>query len=256
MFISWSGERSRQIGLALADWLPNVFQGLPVWISDRDIQAGTVWGTELDDVLATCRVGIICLTPDNLDSHWLTFEAGALSKAIEHSRVIPFRFALDANDVGPPLSQFQGVSADRDGTERLVRSVHDAIGASIGPDRLSDTFQLWWPRLEGALGSISAEKPDEVRSDRDVLEEILEHVRQTGIRDLTQGLGRLLTNPKVLHVEVAKKVVGGQETTLPALRITVEEKLPREQLATEELIPSSIFGMSTDVVDRAWAESH
>jgi hypothetical protein len=31
-------------------------------------------------------VGIICLTPTSLNSHWLLFKAGALSKRVEKGR--------------------------------------------------------------------------------------------------------------------------------------------------------------------------
>lgn len=81
-----------------------------MWMSDHDIDAGQRWGLQLDAVLKECSLGIICLTPESLKSHWLTFEAGALSTAIDGSRVIPYRFQLNSPDVGPPLSQFQDVS--------------------------------------------------------------------------------------------------------------------------------------------------
>ena len=128
VLISWSGERGKAIASALKNWLPNVFQKLQVFMSDHDIQAGARWGSELGGTLEACNFGIICLTPESLESHWLTFEAGALSKATKESRVIPYRFQLQSSDVGPPLSQFQGVDANAEGTFKLVLSINEALG--------------------------------------------------------------------------------------------------------------------------------
>lgn len=101
------------------------------------------------------------------------------------------------------------------------------------------------------MSQIPANTHEELRTDRDVLEEILETVLRTGIRDLNQGLGRLLTNPDVRHVELATKVVGGEQTTQPALKIIVAQKKPLRDLHPDEVIPSSIFGMPTDVVEES-----
>jgi len=250
VFVSWSGGRSQAVASALKHWLPDVFQGLDVWMSDHDIQAGARWGVELGSVLKECRLGILCLTPENLGSHWLTFEAGALSTAIDGSRVIPYRFALKSPDVGPPLSQFQDVSADESGTFKLVRSVNDSLGKPLGDeDRLKRVFDHWWPDLAGLLARVEHVESVQIRTDRDLLEEILELVRQSGIRDLTNVLGRLFSFSNVRRVEVAPKQVGGAITNRLALRITVAKKLPPSEVPPDQLIPSSIFGMPTDVVE-------
>jgi hypothetical protein len=155
VFISWSGDRSKTIGNALKHWLPKVFQGIDVWMSDQDIHAGAIWGSELDSVLKECKFGVICLTPENLDSQWLTFEAGALSKAIAESRVAPFRFQLNAADVGPPLSNFQGVDATSEGTFKLVWSINDALGKPLTSEETArETFEVWWPSLERQLDGV------------------------------------------------------------------------------------------------------
>lgn len=250
VFVSWSGERSKMIASALKHWLPDVFQGLHVWMSDHDIQAGARWGSELGGELEICNFGIICLTPENLESQWLTFEAGALSKAIKDSRVAPYRFQLRASDVGPPLSQFQGVDANEEGTLKLTISINDALGKPLPDDeKIRRTFKHWWPDLQNLLMRIPRTEAREIRDDRDLLEEILEIVRQAGIRDLNNVLGRVLLLSNVRRVEVAPKEVAGKVTNQIALRITVAKKLPLSQISTDQVIPSSIFGMPTDVVE-------
>lgn len=252
IFLSWSGNRSQNIASALKGWLPFVFQGLNVWMSEQDIQAGAKWGAELGQALAECKLGVICLTAESLDSRWLTFEAGALSTAIAGSRVIPYRFQLERSDISPPLSQFQDVAADEAGTLSLVRSINDALGRPWPEEEtLRTVFQKWWPTLLEQLQTIEHIEQREVRTDRELLEEILDLARQTGIRDLNTALGTLLAAPNVRRVEVAPKQVAGTITDCLALRIIVAKKLPISEIPRTELIPPMIFGMPTDVVEGA-----
>ena len=250
VFVSWSGERSKTVASSLKHWLPDVFQGLSVWMSQHDIHAGVRWDSALGIELEASSFGIVCLTPENLDSHWLTFEAGALSKAIQESRVVPYRFQLRTSDVGPPLSQFQGVDADEQGTLRLVISINEALGKPLPDDAaVARTFSHWWPDMRELLADIPKTAERDMRTERNLLEEILEIVRQSGLRDLNNVLGRILLLPNVRRVEVAPKEVGGTVTDRLALRITVAKKLPPSQVSADQLIPPSIFGMPTDVVE-------
>jgi hypothetical protein len=90
VFISWSGPRSKAAAQALHQWLPDVIQSIEPWMSAEDIDAGARWGNEVTNELAQTRCGIICLTQDNLTAPWILFEAGALSKTIEKTYVIPY----------------------------------------------------------------------------------------------------------------------------------------------------------------------
>lgn len=251
VFVSWSGDRSRTIATAIADWLPKVFQGLEVFVSDESIHAGASWGSVLTKALDECRFGVICLTPENLGSLWLMFEAGALSKALgEESRVVPYLFQLEATDVGPPLSSFQGVPADTKGTFKLIRSLNDALGNPLKSEAVErETFDAWWPQLEKRLAAVPGEASKEVRPDRELLEEILLIVRQAGIRDLNQRLALVLRLPGVERVELAPKVIADEEQPILAIRITVAKKLPARDVPPDEVIPGEIFGMPTDVIE-------
>lgn len=249
VFISWSGDRSKAVGSALKYWLPFVFNGLDVWMSEQDIQAGVKWDMELGMALRECKLGILCLTPENLQSRWLLYEAGALSTAIDGSRVVPYRFQLRRTDISPPLSYFQDVAANEEGTYHLVRSINDAVGKPWPSDeKLEFVFNNWWKQLQEQLAKVQELPAKQHRTDRDILEELLELARQTGIRDLNTALRPLLANPKVLRIEIAPKQVAGTVTNQLALKITVAEKLPLAQIPREQLIPPAIFGMPTDVV--------
>jgi len=93
IFISWSGDRSGALALALSKWLRTVNHHFHPWTSE-DIERGGRWFETIGDKLANCRVGIVCVTPENLDSPWLFFEAGALSKTLGRSRICPLLLGM------------------------------------------------------------------------------------------------------------------------------------------------------------------
>jgi hypothetical protein len=80
IFLSWSKQRSGALANELRDWLPRVIQSLHPWMSHSDIEKGSQWFLEVGRSLARSKIGIICLTPENIGNPWLLFEAGALSK--------------------------------------------------------------------------------------------------------------------------------------------------------------------------------
>ena len=87
VFISWSGTKSRLLAEALRDWIPYVLPSAEPWMSATDIVPGARWSIEIASQLDTANVGIICLTPENIDAPWIMFEAGALSKTLSRALV-------------------------------------------------------------------------------------------------------------------------------------------------------------------------
>src|SRR5258705_13999658 len=87
VFLSWSGDRSKELARALADWLPRVLPLVKTSMSET-IPVGTEWRTVLMKRLRKCDAAIACLTRENLDSQWLNFEAGAAT-IMAKSRLFP-----------------------------------------------------------------------------------------------------------------------------------------------------------------------
>lgn len=79
VFLSWSGSRSKAVAETFSKWIVQVIQAVEPWISS-DIEKGARWNSEVAARLEQSRVGIICLTKENLDAKWILFESGALSK--------------------------------------------------------------------------------------------------------------------------------------------------------------------------------
>jgi len=180
LFISWSGPRSRAVAETLRDWIPCVIQVVQPWISASDIDKGARWNLEVATQLQAARVGVICLTSDNLNSPWILFETGALSKTLEKTFVCPYLLDIEPVDLQGPLAQFQATKAQRDDTRRLLDTINRALGdAAIDEKILSKQFDKWWPDLEKSLRNIPVPtgKPQPKRDEREILEELLVLVR-------------------------------------------------------------------------------
>jgi hypothetical protein len=180
VFISWSGPRSGAAAKALRDWLPQIINALKPWLSSEDIDKGTRWSPEIAAKLEASKAGIICLTPENLDSEWILFEAGALSKTVANTFVCPLLIGLEPANVQGPLAQFQLTNTTKDDFLRLVKTLNRALGDAALPDaHIEEAFEVWWPKLELKFTNLLKERhtAQKIREDRDLLEEILEIVR-------------------------------------------------------------------------------
>jgi hypothetical protein len=185
LFLSWSGERSKKVATILGAWLEDVLQTVEPFMSDTDIAAGDVWFDQIGANLEASQFAIICVTPENANSKWLHFEAGAIGMTrSEGTRgaVVPYLVGLRSADLTPPLSLFQTVPADKQGTFRVVQAINSVLAVGLDASRLERTFDRWWPDLETALTSIPepAERMPTLaeRSDREILEELLSLVRR------------------------------------------------------------------------------
>jgi len=180
VFISWSGERSRAVAEALRNWLPKIINAIKPWLSSEDIDKGARWSSDVASRLEKAKAGIICLTPNNLHSDWILFEAGALSKTLQNTFVCPLLIGLEPSDIKPPLAQFQATRAKKDDLLKLLKTLNTALGEGALPDsHIEEAFEVWWPKLEAQLNALPAEesKNKPHRADRDLLEEILSLVR-------------------------------------------------------------------------------
>ena len=184
VFISWSGERSRKIALALHDWLPKVINAVKPFLSTADIDKGARWSVDVSTKLEACKFGIICLTADNLHSDWLLFEAGALSKSVKRDLVCPLLIDLEPSDIGFPLVQFQAARANKSEIWALLKTINSTLPSDhvLSDSHLVDVYELLWPRLEQEIVTLPPSRAESPRrSDRELLEEVLALLHRTPI---------------------------------------------------------------------------
>jgi hypothetical protein len=181
VFLTWSGERSAAVASALRDWLPEVVQQCRPWMSAADIYAGKRWRGEVRQRLDDIRVGVLCLTPENVTKPWVNFEAGALSRAFtDDDRVIPYCFGFKPTDYSDPLGDFQGVEADETGTLKVVQSINATMPDRLPSDVMLKVFNRAYGDLKKLIDKIPAKVPDAPpqRSTDNYFEEVLTRLRR------------------------------------------------------------------------------
>jgi TIR domain-containing protein len=186
VFISWSGERSKQLAEAIREWLPNVLQFVKPYFTPADIEKGARWASEISKELEQSKIGIIAMTEENLTSPWIMFEAGAISRVVEEGRVCPIVFGVRKTDLVGPLASFQAIEFNRAEVRQLLTTINNAAKEAALLDRgLDAAFDKWWPDLEKKVKAVPTALPlsGPHRSERDLLEEIVENTRNL-IREL------------------------------------------------------------------------
>ncbi len=195
IFLAWSGERSRQVALALRESLRIICNAFDPWMSEVDIATGGQWEEEIATCLDEAQAAILCLTPENQNERWVLFEAGAVAKSRTRSLVIPYLFDLTTRDLKSPLSIFQGVTSalDQGQNLKMVRSLYRALPEGergISEKDLEEAFGLVWStRLHPSLQKVGpgAVAPLARRDDSEVLDEILGLVRDLAQRARRQA---------------------------------------------------------------------
>lgn len=241
VFISWSGHQSHKVATVLRDWLPSVIQSIIPYVSSEDIDKGARWTTDIAGELNQSSFGILCVTKENLSAPWLNFEAGALGKSVDKSRVCPFLFRVKRSEVEGPILQFQSTIFEQDDVLKLVKSLNQSCAEHGIPEtRLEKAFEVWWPALKKELDGVADEAPS-ADSDKKpaahtiatiskILEEVLE---------LSRNNQKLLRSPEeLLPAPYLEKIV-----TRPLMREGMEF-LPTDHPVWED------FAMSFSLLQR------
>ena len=172
-----------KIAEELKIWLPKILQSAKPYYTPSDIEKGSRWESEINLKLSECLIGLICLTKDNTDKPWILFEAGALSNRLDKSKVCPILFGLKKSEVTGPLARFQLTDFNKNDFFKLVSSINNSLEElAIDKTLLNEVFEAFYPKFEQKVNDIlsyedtKSNKPQ--RTDRDILEEILDLVRK------------------------------------------------------------------------------
>ncbi len=181
IFVSWSGEESKQVAEALRDWVQKVLQGVEPWMSSRDIATGVLWSTSIASNLRDCKVGIICVTHENVAAPWLHFEAGAISKDVADTYVCPLLFGIEPSALVGAMGLFQAQRFSKEGVLKILQTIrnHPDQHVKMTDIHFIDTFDKWWPDLERTISTAQLRRREtsSSRTASDMTSEILEIVR-------------------------------------------------------------------------------
>ncbi|MGA6994323.1 MAG: hypothetical protein WBX50_10545 [Candidatus Deferrimicrobiaceae bacterium] len=165
IFISWSDETSHAIASILGDWIPSVIQAVETYVSPEDIRKGTRWVYDVSKELDQSSLGILCVVPGNMGAPWLNFEAGVLSKSLDVSKVIPLLIGVERSELdNGPLAQFPSSIFEKNDMYQILVTINEKTEKGrIGKERLRNTFDIWWPKLELDVESIGGKKRNEIQ---------------------------------------------------------------------------------------------
>lgn len=185
VFISWSKSQSRHVAEVLKEHLPDVLEGVQLFMSNQDIGPGErsmkVLERELDDT----TYGILVVTQENQAEPWLNFEAGALSKQVGYDKAgIPLVVPLLVDIASPsnltgPVSQFQAVPLDEHGLKRVLLSIAETVGSETRV--IERRFTRVWPEIHEELAKARSRGVGEKKAERSVdskLDEAVEIMRR------------------------------------------------------------------------------
>jgi hypothetical protein len=175
VFISWSGEFGKSLAEAVREWLPTMLQDVEPYFTPADIEKGAKWDNEISKHLEQSKFCIIALTRESLNSNWIMFEAGAISRSVEKALICTILFGIEATDLQGPLASFQFTKFTREEIYKLVQTINSKLEKPIIQNASDKTFEKMWPDLEQIVTKIireagSSPKPA-LRTDRDLLEE-------------------------------------------------------------------------------------
>jgi hypothetical protein len=118
-----------------------------------------VWQNQLLDRLVEADVGIVCLTPENVRSDWLHFEAGALAHRVAGARIFTYLHLVSAARLTGPLSHYQSTVSTESDTRQLVLDLRRAMeerGPAPAEDLVRAAFERAWQDLRARLSSAPA----------------------------------------------------------------------------------------------------
>jgi hypothetical protein len=224
------------VGELLDEWLQCVIQAINPWRSDRDIDRGSLWFTQITNQLQETSIGIVCITQENKNNPWILFETGALAKGLSSSRVCTFLIDLEPSDIRDPLAQFNHTKPNVDGVRSLVKTLNSTLEEKSLPDKILDqVFDTYWPQFEERFSAIIDETPQhqnvEIRTENDILTELLDITRglDKRIRDVEYNNG---TNKNIItHRNNSLK----REPTLNKLESIVRDFI-RQNMSRETTI--------------------
>ncbi|MCW1887699.1 toll/interleukin-1 receptor domain-containing protein [Luteolibacter flavescens] len=235
VFLSWSGERSKAVAYLLDDWLQSVIQTLQPWISERDIDRGALWFSEIGDQLQEVKAGIVCVTAENREKPWILFESGALARGLRSQRVITFLVDVEKSEIRPPLSEFNHTQPTKADMWHLVRTLNSLLcDSSLKEGRLNSAFSKYWPDFEERFAKILIDcpvgAPMPARSESDKIDEILQHMRgmDRRIREIEEA------SPTAKTTYIRPLQAKAPSTTSAAMFSLLKDILDAHSVSTED----------------------
>jgi hypothetical protein len=147
-------------------------------MSSKDIRGGERSIRILSGILESCNYGICFIDDENVRSPWISFEAGAISKNVNASRLV----VLLQNDKcinllsDTPLHDFEYKFVTKDEIKNLIDEIADRYGMEKSKKNILKRLDDGWNNFEKeysiAYSSETSDKSDESSNESDDIETI------------------------------------------------------------------------------------
>jgi hypothetical protein len=117
------------------------------FFSVEHIESGKPWFNEVTEKLEIARDVVICVTPENWQSHWTHFEAGYAARST--GKIYAYCLPSAVKLLDGPISQYELNVADRKGSETL-------FAALSGKSDTEEFDGIWENHLAPALRNLDA----------------------------------------------------------------------------------------------------
>ena len=238
VFLAWSGPVSQKMAGLLKDYLPLFVRNIDIFVSE-DITKGKRWHSEIASALDSTKFGILCLTPENLSSEWIHFEAGALSKTIDEStHVCPLLLDVKKSELQEPLASFHATLFDEKEFKELVNDLAKACGDSLEEGQVTTLMEALWPKINGYINDLKVElaearqksgEPEATKPKIDpLLEEVVVRLREQGhLLAMLADQGGVDLGKEI--IEAVHSIKSGQHHIMNMLGVNDRHRMLRDQ---------------------------
>jgi hypothetical protein len=219
-----------EIAQRIKPFLEDVLGTATIFMSQA-MEGGTRWAMEIPQRLESCNAGLVLVTQENSQAPWLHFEAGALSKQIDESRVVPLLCRSSVGDIqGTPLSLFQAKNLDHDDFLSVCISFGKAF--DVAEETIRRRFERSWPDLEQAVSTVGGSRGPK---------------RQIGVADLMAVLERI--GAQVATIEATVRPGGALAAYDPWLGVPLPTKIAERVASKGMPVPGSLGSLLAHALD-------
>lgn len=238
VFFSWSGDKSKEIALKFQDLFKHVFEpAVTSFMSARDIGVGRRSLDVLFSKLEQCNYGVCFVDAENARAPWIQFEAGALSKLIDTSRVMVL--SLDGNVQsleGTPLNEFQHKLFNKDDIKSIFEGIIESYKLEKSRDIIIQRFDGKWDNFYRNAQIIleKGEEQKKVETDEDGKLDI--------IMKMLVGVQNLLKTEWTQNIKDGKSMVNELKSIICSmkpedlLKVQLSFKIQRYELFSQQII--------------------
>jgi hypothetical protein len=162
IFISWSNSPSKEIANAVKNFIDSIFSNkLATFLSVKDISAGANGFNEIRKNLNDCSKCILCLVRNNIDSLWMSYEAGAISMHESKDNtcpIIPILFESIGDDKFDhhPLHYIQREKFSKETMLHIVGDINSICPPEIKLEKnaLERQFKHYWTSFNRSVDGL------------------------------------------------------------------------------------------------------